>query len=749
MQDTFDIYKWKTYQMFLNESDDDFEFTDTDKDLAAGLNTVELKVGDYITPDMWKDFITSNLSTREYFKHLTSVPRKIKRTQYFENDGFYWWLEDFNAEFKNNNLKPEFKVISDLDEQDDDFEFTDIDKELAMSFGTWPIIIKMTNEYLFWVGDYGTGDQEYIDEVKVIKTNNNELEELLGQNIPHNAQSIENLIGENYGINDDLIDWLQKGQTTQEIPGYLFKHGWENQWEEVFFKVYLPSTMSESDDFEFTDTDKDLAASLNVKELTVGDTIMPNMWIDVFEKGETLKKYQIKSLKSSPHKITNIEVIGDDRVLMFGEIDDYYYTNDFLKPQYRVVLPDDLNELNEAWSEERKKQDPEGYAKYLEKAKQSNKQYLEKLKQDPEAWAKYQEKNRQKVKQYQEKNPEKIKHYIKKLKQDPEAYAKHLEKQKQSREKLKQDPEAYAKYLEKLKQYREKNPEKLKQNYEKLKQDPEAYAKYLEKAKQYANQYYEKNPEKVKQRLKQDYEKLKQDPEAYAKWLEKNRQKTKQNYEKIKQDPKAWAKHLEKQKQYNKPNREKIKQDPEAYAKHLDYQKQYREKLKQDYDNYVKKSSDFFYNTITNNPSPELKNIKDNPKLLTKLYSDFIKKAKQQYKAKNKDFSFMITEFDDFEFTDADKDLASSLANDIILEPGYVFNGDEIKDDKSLRARLIGKTITRYYTRKSPLLNSRDQIMMDIEDVSGKEIQYMISKLKPNYFIPDKVYNLKLGEEYK
>jgi len=28
MQDTFDIHKWKTYQMFLNESDDDFEFTD-------------------------------------------------------------------------------------------------------------------------------------------------------------------------------------------------------------------------------------------------------------------------------------------------------------------------------------------------------------------------------------------------------------------------------------------------------------------------------------------------------------------------------------------------------------------------------------------------------------------------------------------------------------------------------------------------------------------------------------------------
>jgi hypothetical protein len=366
----------------------------------------------------------------------------------------------------------------------------------------------MTNEYLFWVGDYGTGDQEYIDEVKVIKTNNNELEELLGQNIPHNAQSIENLIGENYGINDDLIDWLQEGQTTQEIPGYLFKHGWENQWEEVFFKVYLPSTISESDDFEFTDTDKelasylgvddelkvgsivipqmwdkealersidylkvgedskdtlkqyekflkephtisglfkselvpnsedyykivftngtnihssilepefnvfeslqenddfeftdadkDLAMGLGIIELTIGDTIMPDMWIDVFKKGETLKKYEIKSLKSSPHKITNIEVIGDDRVLMFGEIDNYYYTNDFLKPQYRVVLPDDLDEINEAWTKGRRGRGISvDYAKHLDYQNQAKKKSFEKIKQDPEAYAKYLEKQKQ------------------------------------------------------------------------------------------------------------------------------------------------------------------------------------------------------------------------------------------------------------------------------------------------------------------------------------------------------------------
>jgi chromosome segregation ATPase len=338
------------------------------------------------------------------------------------------------------------------------------------------------------------------------------------------------------------------------------------------------------------------------------------------------------------------------------------------------------SKLNETWTKERKTQDPEGYAKYLEKQKQRLKQNYEKLKQDPKAYAKYLEKAnqyyktnpekiKQAAKQYYEKNPEKVKQRLKqsykKLKQDPEAYAKHLEKNKQkakqSYEKIKQDPEAYAKHLERLKQYREK-----------LKQDPEAYAKYLEKLKQYR----EKNPEKVKQRLKQDYEKLKQDPEAYAKHLEKSKQYANQYYEK----------NQEKVKQRLKQSLEKLKQDPEAYAKHSEKNrqktKQNYEKLKQDYDNYIKQSSDFFYNTITNNPSPELKNIKNNPKLLTKLYSEFIKKAKQQYKAKNKDFSFMVAEnskLNEIKATPKNTGLTipKQLATDLVNQTQPDFEEDE------------------------------------------------------------------------
>ena len=37
-------------------------------------------------------------------------------------------------------------------------------------------------------------------------------------------------------------------------------------------------------------------------------------------------------------------------------------------------------------------------------------------------------------------------------------------------------------------------------------------------------------------------------------------------------------------------------------------------------------------------------NIKNNRPLLNKIYSEFIERAKKQYQAKNKDFSFMVTE---------------------------------------------------------------------------------------------------------
>ena len=172
----------------------------------------------------------------------------------------------------------------------------------------------------------------------------------------------------------------------------------------------------------------------------------------------------------------------------------------------------------------------------------------------------------------------------------------------------------------------ESSKEYQRQRLAKIKQNPEAYAKYLEKSKENQRQYLEK---------------LKQDPEAYAKWLEKLKLYSKKHQDKLKQDPEAYAKYLKSTtgqiitKNKIKKEFDKLKQDPEAYAKYQ-YEKNWPE--------YLQQLSDFFYNTITNNPSPELNNIKNNHPLLNKIYSEFIERAKKQYQAKNKDFSFMVTE---------------------------------------------------------------------------------------------------------
>jgi hypothetical protein len=120
---------------------DDFEFTDDDKDLAAGLGIIELTVGDTITPDMWNE---------QFYKEFQNINQTIERIKYDDaDDGAEEWTDahgwivlfkdkrtspgGFYLDDLNGYLKPEYKIFlpDNLDEQDDDFEFTDNDKDLA------------------------------------------------------------------------------------------------------------------------------------------------------------------------------------------------------------------------------------------------------------------------------------------------------------------------------------------------------------------------------------------------------------------------------------------------------------------------------------------------------------------------------------------------------------------------------------------------------------------------------------------
>jgi hypothetical protein len=124
-------------------------------------------------------------------------------------------------------------------------------------------------------------------------------------------------------------------------------------------------SINEDDDFdlEFSNTDKNLANRLGVeKELTVGDTITPDMWQERPKKTSPMWL----ELISKPRKILdNADFgIGSDASTIFLSWDPYKVVynsksyqsfrvkdlNKLLKPKYRIVINDNLNE-NESLEE--------------------------------------------------------------------------------------------------------------------------------------------------------------------------------------------------------------------------------------------------------------------------------------------------------------------------------------------------------------------------------------------------------------
>ena len=113
--------EYKVVTPNLSESEDEFTV-----DAPENWNVEMLTVGDTIEPNMWiplKDLIKQLSSeTREYVKYFQSEPRVIKKTFYDNDDQrLYFYIEDSDAEWTNNLLKPQYKVTEGLKESDDEF----------------------------------------------------------------------------------------------------------------------------------------------------------------------------------------------------------------------------------------------------------------------------------------------------------------------------------------------------------------------------------------------------------------------------------------------------------------------------------------------------------------------------------------------------------------------------------------------------------------------------------------------------
>ena len=167
-----------------------------------------------------------------------------------------------------NKMKPGFKIDfpDSLNELDDDWSV-----EAPPEWDVFPIIITMTNEYTFY--HQWDEDHDQLDEVKVIKTDSKELEEIIGQSIPYDAKAIENLIGREFWDNDELMEFLHEGgKIVQAIPEDFYEEGWASQWEDYTIDVKLPSKINEN---EF---DVVAPEEWNIGNLKVGDKLTSSMF---------------------------------------------------------------------------------------------------------------------------------------------------------------------------------------------------------------------------------------------------------------------------------------------------------------------------------------------------------------------------------------------------------------------------------------------------------------------------------------
>jgi hypothetical protein len=261
----------------LNESD---EFT---VDAPEDWNVTELKVGDFITPDMWEN--------KQYDLNIQSKTAKITDID-VDDKGPYvvlahenpYWSLDYDIDIINDLLKPQYKIEQNLIESDDEFS---VDAPVEWNYEDFT----------------GTTNKEFEQWVKKILKKHN----------------IEDDFIETYFLDVFYGGWDFDVSNINELA--LLNNF--NDWIEDQNEDY---GLNESED-EFT---VDAPESWNVTELGVGDYITPDMWEDDYHFAN------LKKLINKPVRIVYVfSFEGKVHFRIDGESS--FFLNDVLKPQFKVV----------------------------------------------------------------------------------------------------------------------------------------------------------------------------------------------------------------------------------------------------------------------------------------------------------------------------------------------------------------------------------------------------------------------------
>ena len=303
----------------LNEQQDDEWDLEVDKEWGVQ----ELSIGDVITPDMWErptywfdkvdttivDF--SNDGAGSAFVKL-EAPDNISTEEY-----------TYKVSRVNFWLKPQYKIISPLTEQEDD------ECDINVS-DKW-------DEHELYVGDYITPEMWDMDGVK---------EYLRSM---HDGLSDEE-------FEKDLQKFLKDTNKRLKIKGVnrygrvklgnLFSNLWWDPWVKELNDMLKPQYKLTSlfDDYRFNIAEQDeewdiTTDAFDVQELTVGDKITPNMWdkkavIDAGEEDEFLNDeiWIINDVRNG----WGIDMTSNGGGSIGWNIDD---VQALLKPQYKIVAP--------------------------------------------------------------------------------------------------------------------------------------------------------------------------------------------------------------------------------------------------------------------------------------------------------------------------------------------------------------------------------------------------------------------------
>ena len=315
----------------LTEEEDDFAV-----DAPTGWNYELLTIGDTITPDMWDDDVNNMSSIKEFNKVLKKpfIIKDISRSDLGGNIHYLITLDN-DIHIHSSFLKPQYKVVPDLNESEDDFT-VNAPKE-------W-------NVTELGVGDYLDSSnlkmQNYSKKYEIVEIVKNRWGNLVLLNV---YELVEKPIPGTIRTNKQWETYRQSRIEISDLESKM-KPG---------FKIDVSGLLNESlskllevdDEWSVTAPDK-----WNEIQLTIGDQITPDMWdekavIDAGEEDEFLNG-EIWTINILVNEWIQMSSDGGDDLAWGVES-----VESLLKPQYKIVK----NKLNESEKDEFSVEAPDGW----------------------------------------------------------------------------------------------------------------------------------------------------------------------------------------------------------------------------------------------------------------------------------------------------------------------------------------------------------------------------------------------------